>query len=107
MWPSAPAATTGSRDASGRRAFVTVDDLGQKTWLGDTRTPRSTASQRIRHIYRAPRERPAVRRRADPHERRRAVRRLDPQYAVALFPFVDGRSGEFGNYEDGDARRSS
>jgi len=31
-----------------------------------------------------------------------SLRRLGPQYAIALFPFVEGKAGEFGRYEDGD-----
>ena len=56
------------RDAEGARAFVTVDDLDQKTWLGDTRDCCvRRPPQRVRHRRRASRSGPRLRRRADPH----------------------------------------
>jgi spectinomycin phosphotransferase len=90
-------------DTTGRRAFATVDDLGLKTWLGDTR---DTAFDGLRAAFNtsialhesglqfvvAP----------IPTREGESVRRLDPQYAIALFPFVEGKAGEFGRYEDGD-----
>jgi spectinomycin phosphotransferase len=90
-------------DTRGRRAFATVDDLGQKAWLGDTR---DAAFDGLRAAFDAS---------AALHEsglqfvvapiRTRdgeSVRRLGPQYTIALFPFVEGKAGEFGCYEDGD-----
>jgi spectinomycin phosphotransferase len=90
-------------DKTGRRAFVTVDDLGQKAWLGDTPdaafdglrsafdTSLALRDSGLQFVI-AP----------IPARDGESVRRLDPQYAIALFPFVEGRAGEFGNYEDDD-----
>jgi spectinomycin phosphotransferase len=90
-------------DKSGRRGFVTVDDLDQKPWLGDTRDAAFDGlrgafdtSVALRdsglHFVVAP----------VPTREGESLRRLDPQYAVALFPFVEGEAGEFGRYEAGD-----
>jgi spectinomycin phosphotransferase len=91
------------RDPTGRRAFATVDDLGQKTWLGDTR---DAAFDGLRAAFDAS---VALRDRGlqfvvapIPARAGESLRRLDPQYAIALFPFVEGKAGEFGCYEDGD-----
>jgi spectinomycin phosphotransferase len=90
-------------DATGRRAFATVDDLGQKAWLGDTR---DAAFEGLRAAFDA-----SVALRDGglgfvvapiPTREGQSLRRLDSQYAVALFPFVEGKAGEFGCYEDGD-----
>jgi spectinomycin phosphotransferase len=90
-------------DTTGRRAFVTVDDLGQKAWLGDTR---SAAFDGLRSAF----DTSLALRQSGlefviapiPTRHGESVHRLDPQYAIALFPFVEGQAGEFGNYEDGD-----
>ena len=91
------------RDTTGRRAFATVDDLGQKAWLGDTR---DAAFEGLRTAFDA-----SVALRESglqfvvapvPARDGESLRRLDPQYTIALFPFVEGKAGEFGVYEDGD-----
>jgi spectinomycin phosphotransferase len=91
------------RDTTGRRAFATVDDLGLKAWLGDTR---DAAFDGLRTAFDT-----SVALRASglqfvvapiPTRDGESLRRLDPQYAIALFPFVEGKAGEFGIYEDGD-----
>ena len=91
------------RDATGRRAFATVDDLGHKTWLGDTR---DASFDGLRAAFNAC----AVLRDSGlqfvvapiPARKGEPLRRLDSQYAIALFPYVEGKAGEFGCYEDGD-----
>jgi spectinomycin phosphotransferase len=91
------------KDTSGRRGFVTVDDLGQKTWLGDTNDAVFDGLRRAfdaavalrdggLHFVVAP----------IPARAGESVRRLDSRYAIALFPFVEGEAGQFGRYEDGD-----
>jgi spectinomycin phosphotransferase len=91
-------------DGAGRRAFVTVDDLGAKAWLGDTReesfgglrTAFETAAELAAHGL------PFV---VAPLRTRGGAPlvRLDDRYTLALFPFVDGTPGEWGGYEtDGD-----
>jgi spectinomycin phosphotransferase len=93
-------------DRSGRRRFVTVDDLDQKAWLGDTRDASFDGLRRAfdtavtlqrseLHFVVAP----ILSREGD------SVRRLDPRYAIALFPFVEGESGQFGWIADADERR--
>jgi spectinomycin phosphotransferase len=91
------------RDTTGRRAFATVDDLGQKAWLGDTR---DAAFEGLRTAFDA-----SVALRDGglqfvvapiPTSEGESLRRLDPQYAIGLFPFVEGKAGVFGRYEDGD-----
>jgi len=93
-------------DRAGRRGFVTVDDLDQKAWLGATRDASFEGMRRAfdtavalrrggLHFVVAP----------IPSRQGDSVRRLDPRYAIALFPFVDGQAGEFGWIADDDERR--
>ncbi len=86
------------RDAEGVRAFVTVDDLDQKAWLGDTRdsafdglrcafdTAATLRDAGLAFVV-------APMRTTDGE----SLRRIGSRYTVALFPFVDGRVGEFGD----------
>jgi len=88
-------------DTTGARSFVTVDDLDQKSWLGDGRdaafhglrcafdTSVSLREHGLRFVV-APR----------PTRTGASLRRLDSRYTVALFPFVEGDTGEFGAYAD-------
>ncbi len=94
-------------DDAGKRRFVTVDDLDQKAWLGDTR---EAAFDGLRRAFDT-----AVALRAGglqfvvapiPTRLGESVRRLDSRYAVALFPFVEGEAGQFGWIVDDDERRS-
>jgi hypothetical protein len=92
-------------DKSGIRGFVTVDDLDQKPWLGDTRDAAFDGLRRAfdtsvalrdggLHFVVAP----------IPTPDGESLRRLDSRFAIALFPFVDGEAGEFGWIEDDDRR---
>lgn len=84
-------------DADGVRHFVTVDDLDRKGWLGGDR---DSAFHGLRAAFDA-----AVALRRDgglpfvvapvPTARGESVRRMDSRHTVALFPFVEGRSGGF------------
>jgi spectinomycin phosphotransferase len=88
-------------DAAGNRAFVTVDDLDTKTWLGDERdasfdglrdafdTSVALRNHGLRFVI-AP----------IPSRDGESVRRIDPRYTLALFPFVAGDPGDFGYFED-------
>jgi spectinomycin phosphotransferase len=90
-------------DASGRRRFVTVDHLDKKPWLGDERevvfgglrqavdTAAALSDYGLDFVV-AP-----VRSLAG-----ETVRRVGPHHAAALYPFVDGRAGQFGVYEPAD-----
>jgi spectinomycin phosphotransferase len=90
-------------DAEGSRAFATVDDLDVKSWLGDTReavfdgleaafdTAASLRAQGLDFVV-AP----------IPTHRGENCVRVAPRYAVALFPFVDGRASDFGEHDPAD-----
>jgi spectinomycin phosphotransferase len=90
-------------DKAGRRGFVTVDDLDQKAWLGDTRDVALDGLRRAFDTAVALREgglqfvvAPIPTRNGE------CLRRLDSRYTIALFPFVEGEAGAFGYYEDDD-----
>jgi spectinomycin phosphotransferase len=86
-------------DSDGRRVFATVDDLDQKTWLGDTRdssfaglrdafeTAAELAASGLSFVV-------APRRTLDGAP----LVRLDDRYTLAVFPFVDGDPGAWGGY---------
>jgi spectinomycin phosphotransferase len=86
-------------DTTGRRLFVTVDDLRQKEWLGNTPgaafdglrnafdTALSLRDEGGLHFVIAPL----------PTARGETVRRIGTRHAVALFPFIPGRPGQFGD----------
>jgi spectinomycin phosphotransferase len=87
-------------DPAGRRAFVTVDDLDQKTWLGDTReasfgglrdafdTAAELAAHGLTFVVAPLRTRDCA-----------PLVRLDDRYALAVFPFVEGVPGTWGGFE--------
>jgi spectinomycin phosphotransferase len=91
------------RDAEGARAFVTVDDLDQKAWLGDTR---DAAFDGLRSAF----DTAVALREAGldfvvaPNRTRdgESLRRIGSRHTVALFAFVDGRAGEFGDSDAGE-----
>jgi spectinomycin phosphotransferase len=88
-------------DADGRLGFVTVDDLGQKGWLGETR---DEVFEELRGAF----DTSSVLWEGGldfvvapiPAREGGALRRLDARYSIALFPFVDGEAGVFGRYDD-------
>jgi spectinomycin phosphotransferase len=90
-------------DSGGVRAFVTVDDLGQKAWLGDTR---DEVFEELRCAFDAS----SVLWEGGldfvvapiPVRGGGTLGRLDARYSIALFPFVDGEPGVFGHYADGE-----
>lgn len=87
-------------DASGRRVFVTVDDLDAKAWLGGTRkesfaglsaafeASAALATAGLSFVIAPLRTRDGA-----------LLVRLDDRYTLALFPFLDGEAGEWGGYE--------
>jgi spectinomycin phosphotransferase len=92
-------------DAAGQRGFVSVDDLGNKAWLGDTR---DDAFEGLRSAFDT-----AVALRESgltfvvaptPALTGGSLLRLDARYSLALFPFVEGAAGEFGRYASDDER---
>jgi spectinomycin phosphotransferase len=93
-------------DATGRRAFVTVDDLDHKAWLGETRDAAFAGLRRAFDTAVALRESGlqfvvAPLGTGDGA----SLVRLDSRYSVALFPFLDGAAGQFGRYGNDEDRR--
>lgn len=87
-------------DVEGTRGFVTADDLDQKPWLGDTH---ESAFDGLRRAFAT-----AVALRdagldfvvaPTPTNRGETVCRVGPRHTIALFPFVAGQAGTFGQYE--------
>jgi spectinomycin phosphotransferase len=89
-------------DPKETRAFVTVDDLDLKPWLGATR---ESAFDGLRRAF----DTAATLRDGGlgfvvapiPTSRGETVRRLGPRHTIALFPFVDGQAGRYGHYDPG------
>ena len=87
-------------DRDGTRRFVTVDDLDQKAWLGDTR---DVAWEGLRRAF----ETAAALRSAGlgfvvapiPTSGGETLRRIGPRYTIGLFPFVEGEAGRYGHYD--------
>ena len=87
-------------DPAGGRAFVTVDDLDHKAWLGDAReasfeglrdafeTAARLAASGLAFVVAPLRTRDGA-----------PLVRLDERYTLALFPLVEGKPGEWGGYE--------
>ena len=87
-------------DVDGRRAFVTVDDLDRKPWLGDTR---DTAFDGLRRAFGS-----AIALRDAgldfvlapiPTGHGEPLCRIGARHSAAIFPFVDGRAGQYGTYD--------
>lgn len=89
-------------DLDGTRRFVTVDDLDQKRWLGDTR---DSACEALRRAF----DTAVVLETAGlefvvapiPTSLGESLRRIGSRHTIALFPFVDGQAGRYGHYDDG------
>ena len=90
-------------DRCGTHGFVTVDDLDQKRWLGETR---DAAYEALGQAF----DTATALRNAGlefvvapiPTSRGESLRRIGQRHTVALFPLVDGRAGRWGPYEPGD-----
>ena len=84
----------------GTRGFVTVDDLDGKLWLGDTRESvaagleRAFATAQVVHEHGLPFVAAPL-----PARCGETLRRLGPRHTVALFPFVEGEPGRWGEYD--------
>jgi spectinomycin phosphotransferase len=85
-------------DVGGGRWFVTVDDLDGKSWLGDTRAAVLAGVRRALHTALALREQNGLEFVLAPvlSGDGEAVQPVNSKYAVAVFPFLDGAGGEFG-----------
>jgi spectinomycin phosphotransferase len=81
----------------GTRYFVTADDLDSKTWLG---TDRSSVFDGLRGAFDTAlmlreHERRAFVVAPIPTRDAESLHRVSLQYSLAVFPFVDGHTGEF------------
>lgn len=88
------------KDNNRTRAFVTVDDLDLKAWLGDTR---ESTFDGLRRAF----DTAATLRDADlafvvapiPTSSGETLRRLGTRHTIAVFPFVAGRGGQYGRHD--------
>lgn len=94
-------------DLNGSRRFVTVDDLDAKPWLGGTR---AEVFEGLGHTYGAALAlgQAGLSFVVAPMPTRvgEALGRIDPRYSLAVFPFVEGRSADFGVYDNAEERRA-
>jgi spectinomycin phosphotransferase len=93
------------RDGESGRWFVTVDDLDDKPWLGHSRVTVLDGLRAAMDTALALRQEAGLCFVAAPIPALggETVRPLDARYAIAVFPFLDGTSGRFG--EEYPARR--
>jgi len=86
----------------GARRFVTVDDLDDKAWLGDTRTAVLDGLRGALDTAVALRDEAGLEFVVAPLPASDGapLHRLDDRYAVSVFPFLAGRSYSFGPYPD-------
>jgi spectinomycin phosphotransferase len=87
------------RDGEAGRWFVTVDDLDDKPWLGDSRAAVLDGLRAAMDTALELRQAAGLRFVAAPVPAisGETVRPLDARYAIAVFPFLDGTSGQFGD----------
>jgi spectinomycin phosphotransferase len=88
-------------DRAGARRFVTVDDLDNKPWLGETRNAAFAGLRRAFDTAVALRDvglefvvAPI------PTTGGETVHRVGPRYTIALLPFRAGQAGRYGDYDD-------
>jgi spectinomycin phosphotransferase len=88
------------------RHFVTVDDLDNKDWLGDTREAAFKGVGRALDTAAALRHEVGLPFVVAPSAARdgELLHRLDDRYTVSVFPFLAGRSYPFGPYTDARLR---
>ena len=90
----------------GQPHFVTVDDLDDKDWIGDTRAAAFDGLGRALGTAAALRHEAGLEFVVAPTAARdgKPLRRLDGRYTVSVFPFLAGRSYPFGPYPDARLR---
>jgi spectinomycin phosphotransferase len=90
----------------GQPHFVTVDDLDDKDWMGDTREAVFEGLRRALSTAAALRYGVGLEFVVAPVAARdgQLLRRLDARYTVSVFPFLAGRSHPFGPYADARLR---
>jgi spectinomycin phosphotransferase len=93
-------------DAAGQQRFVTVDDLGEKGWLGDTRDAVFEGLEAAMDTALALRRQGALHFVVAPMETLSGatLHRLGSRHAVAVFPFLDGDSGRWGEVMSDEER---
>lgn len=91
---------------NGQSSFVTVDDLDDKEWLGDTREAVLEGLRRALSTAAALHDEAGLEFVVAPVAARDGalVRRIDGRYTVSVFPFLAGRSHPFGPYTDARLR---
>ena len=85
-------------DRQGDPWFVTVDDLDDKSWLGDTRAAVGEGLRSAMDTAAALRHNAGLRFVVAPIPavHGETVLPIGPKYAVAVFPFIHGATGQFG-----------
>jgi spectinomycin phosphotransferase len=85
-------------DRGGRRWFATVDDLDRKSWLGDTREAVADGLAAAMEMAVGLRDEAGLPFVLAPIRARNGavIVRLGSAHAVALFPYLDGGTGRFG-----------
>lgn len=89
-------------DSEGQARFVTVDDLDDKDWIGQTRQAVGEGLTRALSTAAALRYDAGLEFVVAPIPTGdgELLRRLDDRYTVSVFPFLTGRSHPFGRYAD-------
>jgi spectinomycin phosphotransferase len=89
-------------ESDGRLHFVTVDDLDDKDWLGDTRDAVFNGLSHALNTAAALRYQAGLEFVVAPKPTHTGelVHRLDARYAISVFPFLAGHSYPFGPYPD-------
>jgi spectinomycin phosphotransferase len=84
-------------DRQGARWFVNVDDLDHKSWLGDSRVTRLRGLRETLKTAHAVRDQAGLGFVVAPVPGRdgEAAELFHPRYAVSVYPFIDGVSGQF------------
>jgi len=93
-------------DEAGQAHFVTVDDLDDKDWMGDTREAVFEGLGRALATASALRDAVGLEFVVAPIATPDGalVRRLDARHTISVFPFLNGRSYPFGPYTDAGLR---
>jgi spectinomycin phosphotransferase len=88
-----------ARDPRGGRWFINVDDLDGKSWLGGSRADAYAGLRAALDTTRALRDRAGLRFVAapEPASDGTTLRPVNPRYAVAVYPFLDGAGRGFGD----------
>jgi spectinomycin phosphotransferase len=88
-----------ARDPRGDRWFINLDDLDDKSWLGSSRPEAYAGLRAVLDTTRALRDQAGLGFVAAPEPAGdgATLRPVNPRYAVAVYPFVDGAGWEFGD----------